>query len=242
MNNGCIMNCTMLFMYQGSWLSACIMQIAKYNSHNHCLLSLSATRGGQTLHAFRNEVWQSWTNHVPLTLFAILLSFNQTQRYGSVCHNKTTTKFSLNSSKTRFSMSCLLWQQPGQLASFSDPAQLSIASSTVSGRGPGRKQFCLQQAMIACSRYGMEQLWGCSLFSVAVNYKTSIWERYISTALRIKRICKPIIKPFCNSGWKCGKFIFILCNNKTNLLFYSSNGYLDYSDAEKTVVVRGFIW
>ena len=192
-------------------------------------------------------------------MFAILLSLIQTERYGSVCHSKTTTKFSLNSSKTRVSMPYLLWQQPGQLASFPDPTQLSIASSTVSRRGPGRKHFCLQQAMIAtklssCMVYSskvlpilLKMIWYgavmrvqfvfcCQLQNVNLTaYFYSIW----------KRIRQPKIKPFClhfNSGWKCGNFIFILCKNKTNLFFSSSNGYLDYSHAEKTVVVRGFIW
>ena len=163
----------------------------------HCMLS-----------GMRCDILESMK--YPKTMFAILLSLIQTERYGSVCHKKTTTKFSLNSSKTRVSMSYLLWQQPGQLASFPDPTQLSIASSTVSRRGPGRKHFCLQQAMIAtklssCMVYSskvlpilLKMIWYgavmrvqfvfcCQLQNVNLTaYFYSIW----------KRIRQPKIKPF----------------------------------------------
>ena len=157
MNNGCMMNCTicclciravdfLVALYAISLKQQSIGLIITVSSAclepeevRHCMLS-----------GMRCDILEQMK--YPKTMFAILLSFNQTQKYGSVCHNKTTTKFSLNSSKTRFSMSYLLWQQPGQLVLFPDPAQLSIASSTVSGRGPAlQKQVgCFNHMQSGC--------------------------------------------------------------------------------------------
>ena len=47
----------------GSFLSGCLMQLAKYTIHNHCLFSLSATRV-TTLwlkHQFVFAVWSNWS-------------------------------------------------------------------------------------------------------------------------------------------------------------------------------------